>query len=136
MRKILFVLLFATNILFSICFEYHCDGVSPLKGFDNFLVIDDYFPMNLKIDGQNLSLSSNNSSNQQGTVVMKEDELTLDFSWSDQYSFFVFPKELAQDILSGKLEEIKGTWEDGFDWSNGYNTRAQFSVICHKKVIQ
>lgn len=56
--------------------------------------------------------------------------VSLDFSDGDQYAFYTFK---AADVaaLSGKrVNVIQGVFEDGYDWTNGYNTRARMTVSC------
>lgn len=130
-------LVFIVTLSFSFCIQYHCDGVAPIAGYDNFLVINDYFPFTLRFESpQKVFLNSNNYKNRPSSSIQSNQEgLRIDFGQSDQYEFFTFPKEVADDLLQGKLQEVRGFYEDGFDWSNGYNTRAKFSILCHKMII-
>ncbi|HYX32860.1 MAG TPA: hypothetical protein VE954_07080 [Oligoflexus sp.] len=59
-----------------------------------------------------------------------EKKVKLDFSQSDQYSFYFFNRDDMSALAAGELDKIQGTYEDGFDWVNGYNTRAKFNIEC------
>jgi hypothetical protein len=48
----------------------------------------------------------------------------------DQYSEFTFRNDDIQRFTSGDVKTLRGLYEDGFDWTNGYNTRAQIVVEC------
>ena len=50
----------------------------------------------------------------------------VDFSESDQFWFYTFTSDDLNALATGKVASIKGTVEDGFDWSNGYNVRGLF----------
>jgi hypothetical protein len=66
--------------------------------------------------------------------VLTEEEISskimLDFTNGDQYSFYFFNAADMKALTEGQLSSIQGTYEDGFDWVNGYNTRAKFNIEC------
>jgi len=60
----------------------------------------------------------------------KSDDLILDFSQGDQYQFFIFKGIDLAKLANGEIPQVNATFEDGFDWTNGYNTRSQEDFIC------
>lgn len=106
-----------------------CEGIRFLKGSRNFNQVDMYFPMTIKkmgaftaeIDGENAKVDSKNNK----IIVSAAD--------GDQVATYVFNKVDYRELMQGKKKSIGGTFEDGFYWTDGYNTRAKFSVRCSVK---
>jgi hypothetical protein len=70
--------------------------------------------------------------NQAGTRYAEagDDKVTLDFSDGDQYSRFVFRKDDIEEFVEGRKQTVPGTYEDGYDWADGYHTRAFLALSC------
>jgi hypothetical protein len=101
-----------------------------IAGYPNFCEADFYFPVTVVIEQpENLQVNPYDPSE-----VLSAEELQtkvkLDFSQGDQYSFYFFDRDDMSALVEGPLDKIQGTYEDGFDWVNGYNTRAKFNIEC------
>jgi hypothetical protein len=114
-------------------FEIRCEAGAFLAGYPNFNRPEDYFPINLKFFENQVIMNIIGASwTRKGSLQENSGNLKIDFSFSDQGSFFEFQGDQIKQLLEGKTEHINGTYEDGFDWSNGYNTRARFETSCFK----
>ena len=59
-----------------------------------------------------------------------DDKLTIDFSNGDQYSVFVFRKDDLESFHRGEITTLSGMYADGYDWADGFHTRAAILVHC------
>ncbi|WP_141734070.1 hypothetical protein [Oligoflexus tunisiensis] len=108
-----------------------CDAVGDcIAGLENFCEADFYFPEPVVMEQP----AQYSGSTYDPTGELSEEELLtmvkLDFSEGDQYSFYFFKASAMTQLARGEIDKIQGTYEDGFDWTNGYNTRARFRVEC------
>lgn len=69
-----------------------------------------------------------------GVLKTYDDKIVFDFGvgahGGDQYSSFTFLADDFEALLSGKQSLLSGVYEDGYDWADGYHTRAQYVVHC------
>ena len=67
-------------------------------------------------------------------IAKDNDKVTLNFGLddADQYSFFTFRKDDIWAFQHGRLRALPGTYEDGYDWADGYHTRALLAVTCNR----
>ena len=69
-----------------------------------------------------------------GVLKTYDDKIVLDFGvgahGGDQYSSFTFLADDVSAYLAGKQETLSGVYEDGYDWADGYHTRALLVVHC------
>lgn len=106
-----------------------CQSIGDcVAGLPDFCKSADYFPQ--VID----ELPSSADKTYDPSGILTEDELStkvmIDFTDGDQYSFYFFDANDMTALAEGRVSQIQGTYEDGFDWVNGYNTRAKFKISC------
>jgi hypothetical protein len=139
------ILIFAAILLnFSFCIKLDCEGISNVKGLDGFTEIENYFPTKLNFaEGKNLRSEVKETSKdsqdpngytREGRYAETKDGLVrIDFGDGDQEEFYLFNTDQFNEVLLGKSSSVKGTFEDGFWWSNGYNTRSLFAIECTRR---
>ncbi len=98
------------------------------SGYPQFCESSTYFPMIVE------DLAAHFGELYDPSGLLSESELAgkikIDFTDGDQYSFYFFNVEDMKALAEGRVDSIQGTYEDGFDWVDGYNTRAKFTVEC------
>ncbi len=99
-----------------------------VKGLDNFCAAAQYFPTTIDETLDHIVTAYDPS----GTLSKAElqTRLMIDFFDGDQYSFYLFDAQEMSQLARGLAKNVHGTYEDGFDWVNGYNTRARFNIEC------
>jgi hypothetical protein len=140
-----FLILIGTFILVNLtfCIKLECQGVSNLKGIEGFTEIENYFPTKLDFtEGKNLRLgiteTSKDSQDPQGFtrdgrfLETHDGVVRIDFGDGDQENFYLFNTEEFNKVIHENASSVKGTFEDGFWWSNGYNTRSLFIIECNR----
>jgi hypothetical protein len=106
-----------------------CEAVGDcIAGYENFCEADFYFPAVLENPADNVGSLYDPANEMSDEELQKK--VKLDFSQGDQYSFYFFDAQAMTELAQGTVDKIEGTYEDGFDWTNGYNTRARFRVEC------
>jgi hypothetical protein len=103
-----------------------CTGVKFIKGEKNFDNPSFYFPVTVTRISSTSATLVRESSLQEGTVTTKDGVTTLDFSDGDQYRILRFKTRRLLDPAQKAL----GTFEDSYTWSDGYHTRALYSISC------
>ncbi len=111
-----------------------CEGLEFVEGHPNFSNIEDYFPIRMKVK----RLASEGAVIQgdfaeEGEVFSADGQTKIDFTDGDQVSVFTFDQAEYTALIEGETRTLEGVYEDGFYWSNGYNTRARFTVRCSPK---
>lgn len=101
-----------------------------VAGYENFCDASIYFPEPVIIEQPETFAADLYDPSEILTEEELQKSVKLDFSQGDQYSFYFFNQDDMSALASGQLETIQGTYEDGFDWVNGYNTRAKFNIEC------
>ncbi|HTL11717.1 MAG TPA: hypothetical protein VL588_04480 [Bdellovibrionota bacterium] len=105
-----------------------CDGIKALEGVPAFMVISDYLPATIHPGMATVEFEGPFVEVESGTT-----SLTYHPDGDgDQYSIYRFATADLDAFAAGKKPTVEGTFEDGFDWSNGYNVRAKFSIKCHR----
>ena len=68
--------------------------------------------------------------NQQGSLDLSSSDgrVRLDFSDGDQSEIFEFRTEDLAAFKKGSV--LRGTFEDGYQWDDGYHVRAYFAIEC------
>lgn len=116
---------------------YKCEAGKDIDGYPGFR--DDssiYFPFALTLSNDKSVVytrieKANHRWDAQCFVSSDNGILRFDFGQSDQYNFVQFSLKF-EEFLKGDKQTVQGFFEDGFDWSNGYNTRARFEMTCSK----
>lgn len=65
-----------------------------------------------------------------GTARADRSNVVYDFSDGDQYAFFTVPAQSLDLLARGRVQTVVAQFEDGFDWTNGYNVRARIQLEC------
>lgn len=66
-----------------------------------------------------------------GDAERKNGETVLELGeGGDQHQFISFRNDDLLSVSSGRAKVIRGIYEDGFDWSNGYNVRSRVVLEC------
>lgn len=65
-------------------------------------------------------------------VDPKSDKVKIDFASGDQYAIFTFRKDDILALNDGSTARLRGSFEDAYDWADGYHTRALFALECQK----
>ena len=121
------------------CVRLECNGLESIKGLKGFTDISQYFPTKLELTESNNQIKVKETMkdvNPNGYIrdgissITKEGQVRLDFGQSDQENFYLFNAGELNGVLSGKASALRAAFEDGFWWSNGYNTRSLFLIEC------
>lgn len=109
-----------------------CESIQFLQGSEAFKNPTTYFPVLLtEITPESAKIRSAHFPPRiLGQVRSGHGMVRFDFSDGDQYSFFDFAQKDLLDLAQGALSEIEGTYEDGYDWTHGFNLRALFRINC------
>lgn len=104
-----------------------CDGVMAIYGDPSFSDLS--FFRGIKLT------HLNHEPTWQGAIgeirhELSDDKVTIDFSNGDQYSSFMFRKDDLRAINQGTIKRLSGIYEDGYDWADGFHTRAAILVHC------
>ncbi|NDD92283.1 hypothetical protein EBZ37_09385 [bacterium] len=102
-----------------------CTGTKFLAGEKNFSDPTDYFPRTIT--------PGKATPNPMGPwVSAKNGTVTLTYIDGDQYEVYSFSQSDLDEFTAQSTNRIQGTFEDGFEWSNGYNVRARFAIDCRR----
>jgi hypothetical protein len=117
-----------------------CDAGQFVRGLKDFNDPSGYFPIFIHWNSLELAQMSTDANPPSrdpdiigatpGNVRSGHGIVRFEFIDGDQYSLFDLGSKDLQDLEKGKVSEIHGTFEDGYDWVNGYNTRAVFQMKC------
>lgn len=110
--------------------DLKCEGVRFLKGMKDFSEVSFYFPNEIRgLSGLSAELRQD-TMQVKGAVTSDKKNVKVVFQDGDQYLTYKFSLKAYRDLLAGRVSKVSAIYEDGFDWSNGYNLRARFSAIC------
>lgn len=111
-----------------------CESVQFVKGLPDFKDPTQYFPAYLSQNSHDTAeLTLGNSNDKKpGAVRSGHGIVRFDFSDGDQTSFFDLSQKDLEALNEGTKSVIEGFYQDGFDWTHGYNVRAMFRVKCSR----
>ena len=103
-----------------------CKGVFAVTS-GTFSDLKDYQDIKIdKIDAQ--SMGAEGVANR---ISLNDDKITFNYGdGGDQYLNYTFVSSDLAALAKGEAKSIRGILEDGFDWTNGYNVRAQIIIEC------
>jgi hypothetical protein len=117
-----------------------CEAIACLGDKGSTCRLESWKPFQLEVQANGREVlwkESTTSEPARGVILESTDSLIIyDFGvgahGGDQYSEFSFATDHVHALSAGKIASITGEYEDGYDWADGYHTRAQIQVRCTK----
>ncbi len=123
---------FIADLINSIEIKISCiykETIFAEHGFDDPTM---YFPINLKIINNDRIVFINSAKKEVNThVITIKDMIHVDWGQSDQHNSLIFSENEYKTFLMANYTSIETIFEDGFDWIDGYHTRAKFKTTCN-----
>ena len=113
-----------------------CKAVGCLPVPDSSCDLKSYQHMELKRQGKGMDVSwkDGDGSSTDGVLFEQENQVIYDFGvrahGGDQYYSFTFKREALEDLAAGRVNEVGGEYEDGYDWADGYHSRVSLLMSC------
>ncbi len=117
-----------------------CEAIACLGDKGSTCRLDSWKPFELEVQANGREVlwkESTMTAPVRGVIHEITDSLIIyDFGvgahGGDQYSEFSFATDALHALSAGKVESVIGHYEDGYDWADGYHSRAQIQVRCTK----